>query len=65
MRPITPIINGANSFAVAWASKRDDGAPYAYSSKLQDLGLTYDKGYSVTVSKREKKTHSHILLPNE
>lgn len=66
MRPITPIVNGAHSYAVAWASKRDDGNPYEYSSKLQDLGLSYDKGYTVTVSLQlVEKTPSNILRFNE
>lgn len=48
LRPITPVVDGSNSYAIAWASKRDDGAPYAITTKLQDLGLTHKSGYSVT-----------------
>lgn len=49
-------MQGEYSYAVAWVSKRDDGNPYEYTSKLQDLGLTHDQGYRVTVS--------YLLLAN-
>ncbi|XP_031629996.1 alpha-N-acetylgalactosaminidase [Contarinia nasturtii] len=48
VRPITPVVNGLHSYAVAWASKRDDGSPYATKVKLSDLGLTSAKGYKIT-----------------
>lgn len=47
-RLITPVVNGVHSMAIAWASKRDDGNPYAVSVKLSDLGLTCANGYRVT-----------------
>lgn len=50
VRPITPIVNGSHSYAIAWASKRDDGAPYSLSIRLESMGLTHQKGYTVTVS---------------
>lgn len=40
-----------NSYAVAWASKRDDGNPYEYRAKMADFGLTHKNGYVVTVSR--------------
>ncbi|XP_055319555.1 alpha-N-acetylgalactosaminidase isoform X2 [Sitodiplosis mosellana] len=64
VRPINPIINGAHSYAVAWASKRDDGSPCVYSSKLKDLGLTYDKGYEVTDLFDEDHDFDHIFRTN-
>lgn len=50
MRSIAPIDNGFHSYAVAWASRRDDGAPFVVSVKLADLRLTYKLGYHVKVS---------------
>lgn len=52
MRQITPVVNGVHSYAVAWASKRDDGNPYEYRTKMSDFGLTHKNGYVVTVSSR-------------
>lgn len=52
MRPITPVVGGYYSYAVAWASKRTDGHPYEIIANLRNLGLTYEKGYIITVSKR-------------
>lgn len=56
LRPITPFVNGSLSYAVAWVSKRDDGAPYALTVKLCDLGLNHVQGYKVTVS--EHNSHN-------
>lgn len=53
LRPITPVISGVHSYAIAWASKRDDGSPYAIVTKLHDLGLTHQNGYKVIVSKND------------
>lgn len=50
IRPVTPVVDGVYSQAVAWASKRDDGSPYAITTKLFDLGLTHKSGYTITVS---------------
>lgn len=50
-RPITPVAsNGQYSYAVAFVSRRADGAPYPIKFKLSDLNLTNSRGYSVTVS---------------
>lgn len=35
---------------MAWASRRDDGAPFTVSVKLTDLKLTSKNGYHVLVS---------------
>lgn len=50
MRPITPIVNGVHSYAIAWTSKRNDGAPYSVVTRLNDLGLTHQHGYKAIVS---------------
>ncbi|XP_061386356.1 alpha-N-acetylgalactosaminidase [Musca vetustissima] len=48
-RPITPVIlNGEYSYAVAFVSRRADGAPYTIKFKLSELNLTNPRGYSVT-----------------
>lgn len=66
MRPITPVINGVNSYAVAWASKRYDGNPFAIRAKMADFGMTHENGYIITViieliNKKLIKTSSEIL----
>lgn len=50
MRPITPVVNGVHSYAVAWHSRRDDGSPYEVRAKMSDFGMTHKDGYTVTVS---------------
>ncbi|XP_075168178.1 alpha-N-acetylgalactosaminidase isoform X2 [Haematobia irritans] len=48
-RPITPVTsNGQYSYAVAFVSRRADGAPYSIKFKLNDLNLTNPRGYAVT-----------------
>lgn len=49
VRPISPIVESQYSYAVAWVSKRDDGAPYTISYKPADLGLNHTHGYLVNV----------------
>lgn len=63
VRPMTPVINGSHSYAVAWSSKREDGLPYAFNVKLESLGLKHDDGYVIEVMfhrvndiREEKKT---------
>nr|XP_017014915.2 alpha-N-acetylgalactosaminidase [Drosophila takahashii] len=47
-RPITPVTkSGHHSYAVAFVSRRDDGAPYRIPFTAKDLGLTNPKGYRV------------------
>ncbi|EDW91932.1 alpha-N-acetylgalactosaminidase [Drosophila yakuba] len=47
-RPITPVTkNGHHSYAVAFVSRRDDGAPYRIPFTGKELGLMNPKGYSV------------------
>lgn len=49
VKPISPVLKGTFSYAVAWASKRDDGAPYSIQTALSKLGLVHEDGYFVTV----------------
>jgi len=47
-RPITPVTkSGHHSYAVAFVSRRDDGAPYRIPFTAKDLKLTNPKGYRV------------------
>ncbi|KAK7872542.1 hypothetical protein R5R35_013777 [Gryllus longicercus] len=45
VRPVTPV-GYTHSYAVAFTSNRDDGAPYTYSVNLNDIGLTNPAGYT-------------------
>lgn len=49
VRPVAPVVEGMFSYAIAWSSKRDDGAPYAVKTVLSRLGLLNEKGYQVEV----------------
>lgn len=44
-RPILPRTNSYHSFAVAFVSRRTDGAPYRIQFNLIDIGLTNLAGY--------------------
>lgn len=46
-RPIEPVYNSYHSYAVAFVSRRVDGAPYPYNITLQDLGLNNTYGYTI------------------
>ncbi|EDW57218.1 alpha-N-acetylgalactosaminidase [Drosophila virilis] len=46
-RPITPTADAEYSYAVAFVSRRVDGAPYAISFTLKDLSLNNEYGYGV------------------
>ncbi|KAK7604891.1 hypothetical protein V9T40_006077 [Parthenolecanium corni] len=45
VRPISPIIDGYHSHAVALVSRRTDGAPYVYNITLEHTGLLNPNGY--------------------
>uniref|UniRef100_A0A1B0AF32 Alpha-galactosidase n=1 Tax=Glossina pallidipes TaxID=7398 RepID=A0A1B0AF32_GLOPL len=48
-RPIIPVrTDGNHSYAVAFVSRRSDGAPYAIKFRLNELNLVSEKGYIVT-----------------
>lgn len=47
IRPITPVINDAPTYAIAFHSNRDDGYPYAISVTLEEIGLSNGKGYTI------------------
>ncbi|XP_025423362.1 alpha-N-acetylgalactosaminidase-like [Sipha flava] len=46
-RPIEPINNGYYSYAIAFVSRRVDGAPYPYNITLKDFGMNNPNGYKV------------------
>ncbi|XP_059479744.1 alpha-N-acetylgalactosaminidase-like [Neocloeon triangulifer] len=46
-RKITPVEGDQYSFAIAVASRRDDGYPYRIQVPLKDIGLTNPAGYMV------------------
>ncbi|KAK2717676.1 alpha-N-acetylgalactosaminidase-like isoform X2 [Artemia franciscana] len=47
MKPVTPVINGKYSYAVAFLNRRTDGTPSEVSVGLKELGLNHEKGYKV------------------
>lgn len=49
VRPVSPIVNGQHSYAVAFVSRRTDGHPYAFKVALADLNLRHQFGYQVQV----------------
>lgn len=62
-RPITPNTEaGEYSYAVAFVSRRTDGAPYSIKVTLKELGLKNTKGYKVkdlfSGEKKRGKYHS-------
>ncbi|CAI6346860.1 unnamed protein product [Macrosiphum euphorbiae] len=61
-RPVEPFNDGYHSYAVAFVSRRVDGAPYPYNITLEDLGLTNPNGYSIiNLYGEEKSTTSCIF----
>ncbi|XKL64048.1 hypothetical protein PGB90_004134 [Kerria lacca] len=46
-RPTEPIVNGYHSFAIAFISRRSDGAPYKYNATLKHIGLFNPAGYQI------------------
>lgn len=48
-RPVEPVHHGNYSYAVAFVSRREDGAPYPYKITLKDLGLKHHIGYTIKV----------------
>jgi len=48
-RPVEPVHHGNYSYAVAFVSRREDGAPYLYKITLEDLGLKHHFGYTIKV----------------
>lgn len=46
-RPILPSIDTHYSYAVAFVSRRTDGAPYGFDVKLSDIKLFNTNGYEV------------------
>ncbi|XP_055918946.1 alpha-N-acetylgalactosaminidase [Eupeodes corollae] len=62
-RPITPTSEaGEYSYAVAFVSRRADGAPYSIKVTLKELGLKNTKGYKIrdlfSGAKKRGKYHS-------
>ncbi|XP_050536026.1 alpha-N-acetylgalactosaminidase-like [Daktulosphaira vitifoliae] len=47
-RPVEPVHNGYYSYAVAFVSRRSDGAPFAYKILLKHLRLDSPNGYTIT-----------------
>lgn len=50
-RPVLPIVNGQQSYAIAFTSRRTDGHPYGFKVTLNDLNLKNEFGYIVKVGK--------------
>ncbi|CAG0888799.1 unnamed protein product [Cyprideis torosa] len=46
-RPITPVIQGRFSYAIAFVNRRTDGTPTEVSVTLQEMGLDNSAGYRI------------------
>ena len=57
-RPISPVVDGEYSYAVAFVSRRIDGYPYLKSVTLAEIGLISAQGYEFQVT----KNLSYIVL---
>ncbi|XP_060833878.1 alpha-N-acetylgalactosaminidase-like [Rhopalosiphum padi] len=65
-RPVEPFNNGYHSYAVAFVSRRVDGAPYPYNITLEDLGLKNPNGYSlINLFGKEKSPSSCIYKSSD
>ncbi|XP_050536028.1 alpha-N-acetylgalactosaminidase-like [Daktulosphaira vitifoliae] len=62
-RKIEPIRNGQYSYAVAFVSRRVDGAPYPYNITLQDLGLVNPEGYTITNLFGQRNIFNCVFTP--
>lgn len=49
-RPVEPVYRGQYSYAVAFVSRRTDGAPYPYTIAIEDLGMAHYIGYTIKVN---------------
>lgn len=49
-RPVRPVYNGICSCAVAFVSRRADGAPHPYKITVEHLGLLNPNGYTIMVN---------------
>lgn len=54
------MVNGEHSYAIAWSSKRIDGAPFTVSANIASLELTNANGYRVTVSVATEKLNKFL-----
>lgn len=52
IRPISPQTNGQFSYAVAFVNRRIGGAPFLFSTTLENLGLYHLNGYNFYVSEK-------------
>jgi alpha-galactosidase len=50
-RPVTPIVRGQHSYAVAFVSRRADGHGFPFNVTLKDLNLSNEFGYQIKASK--------------
>ncbi|CAD7091944.1 unnamed protein product [Hermetia illucens] len=62
-RPITPVYDGNHSYAVAFVSRRTDGAPYSISSIVSEMGLKNKNGYTVT-DLFDKTVQARVVEPS-
>lgn len=64
-RPVEPVHRGNYSYAVAFVSRREDGAPYPYKITLEDLGLNHHIGYTIKnlFDKSSSSGIKHYALP--
>lgn len=49
-KPILPVIEGHQSYAIGIISNRVDGYPYKLDIPIEELGFINPTGYTVTVS---------------
>lgn len=62
VRPVSPIVRGQHSYAVAFASRRTDGHPHAFNVTLKDMNLNNEFGYQVKVRNLNLSLNLDILL---
>uniref|UniRef100_A0A6M2DWE2 Alpha-galactosidase n=1 Tax=Xenopsylla cheopis TaxID=163159 RepID=A0A6M2DWE2_XENCH len=62
-RQISPVEGEFHSYAIAFASRRDDGTPYRMTKALKELGLNATGGYHV--QDLYDDTNYGVLLPDD
>ncbi|XP_065201110.1 alpha-N-acetylgalactosaminidase-like [Planococcus citri] len=65
VKPITPVIKGYHSHAVAFVSRRSDGTPYSYNITLENIGLLNPDGYKFKdlFTPTQQESSTFVLKP--
>lgn len=59
-RPVTPVVNGSYSYAVAWTSTRNETT--LFQTELKKFGLLHVDGYNVTVRLHRSFNAFHEII---